>query len=64
MEGEKGKNVSDQSTPGKHNRNWVSGYLSINVGFGWDANISLGSVLFLDCHGNETHWSAVCLMNW
>ena len=28
-------------------------------GFGWDVNISPSCVLFLDCHGNETHWSAI-----
>lgn len=29
---------------------------------GWDANISLCSVLFLDCQDKETHCSAICLM--
>lgn len=27
--------------------------------FGKDSNISPGSVLFLDCHSNETHWPAI-----
>ena len=38
--------------PRKYNRNraW---YLAINVQFGSDTKIFLGSVLFLDCHGNR-----------